>query len=537
MNLMIYLCYYGKENKSMKNEHTDNLEAYKPLSPFKFWCQKVLPLVYDDSLSYYELLCKVVEYLNNIINDVNVMNNNINNLYSAYITLKDYVNNYFESLDIQEEINNKLDEMVKTGKLQITPYRYNVINIIGNDLIEKISNAINIGYTYLYVPSGVYQLPKNTVNVTEHLNIKFDKSAVVKPYDDNGNLYPFINCSSNSTLIIDGLHLKGNTHSASYGTSLITGIFTANNSNLTFKNCIFDTLQPYNYKATPKLLTDRKAIILSAIDTSISFTDCKFINVKNYEILNCFRKTASYDDLYATFKRCFFENNSYSFNLKTGKVTIEECTSKNSYHGSTFNAFCKDIVAKNNKETILSDNSFIDTTEGGLFNTKNGYFENNDCNLILFSENLTCINCNHLLFEYTIKVTPTLDPETYRDQPLNLNYLFINCDNIKNAQVNVPEVTANISYVDCLITNNLSSTSSGDNYFTNCIIDLNAGLTGNKKNTFTGCRFKSSQKVIGVTKPIILCGCKADNELTLYKISDTNDEYVISGCFNINKPA
>ena len=38
---------------------------------FRFWCQKVLPLVYDDSLSYYETLCKVVQYLNKVIEDVN----------------------------------------------------------------------------------------------------------------------------------------------------------------------------------------------------------------------------------------------------------------------------------------------------------------------------------------------------------------------------------------------------------------------------------------------------------------------------------
>ncbi len=34
---------------------------------FKFWCNIVLPLVYDDSLSYYELLCKVVHYINDLI--------------------------------------------------------------------------------------------------------------------------------------------------------------------------------------------------------------------------------------------------------------------------------------------------------------------------------------------------------------------------------------------------------------------------------------------------------------------------------------
>lgn len=37
------------------------------LKHFKFWCQSVLPLVYDESLSYYEVLCKVVEYINNLI--------------------------------------------------------------------------------------------------------------------------------------------------------------------------------------------------------------------------------------------------------------------------------------------------------------------------------------------------------------------------------------------------------------------------------------------------------------------------------------
>lgn len=39
----------------------------RDLKYFKFWCQKVLPLVYDDSLSYYEVLCKVVKYINELI--------------------------------------------------------------------------------------------------------------------------------------------------------------------------------------------------------------------------------------------------------------------------------------------------------------------------------------------------------------------------------------------------------------------------------------------------------------------------------------
>ena len=33
----------------------------------KFWCNKVIPLVYDDSLSYYEVVCKVAKAINEVI--------------------------------------------------------------------------------------------------------------------------------------------------------------------------------------------------------------------------------------------------------------------------------------------------------------------------------------------------------------------------------------------------------------------------------------------------------------------------------------
>ena len=103
--------------------------------PFRFWCQKVLPLVYEDSLSYYEVLCKVVAYLNsmrtdmqNLINEVDAVDGKINEhltewenrynaLESAFNQLQQYVNNYFDSVDMQTEINNKLDEMAESGQL------------------------------------------------------------------------------------------------------------------------------------------------------------------------------------------------------------------------------------------------------------------------------------------------------------------------------------------------------------------------------------------------------------------------------------
>lgn len=37
------------------------------MKPLKFIAHKILPLVYDESLSYYEVLCKVVAKVNEVI--------------------------------------------------------------------------------------------------------------------------------------------------------------------------------------------------------------------------------------------------------------------------------------------------------------------------------------------------------------------------------------------------------------------------------------------------------------------------------------
>lgn len=77
-----------------------------------------------DALTDYGLLCKVVEYLNKVIANENALTESQTNLIVQFNTLKDYVDNYFDNLDVQEEINNKLDAMAEAGTLQeiITTY-------------------------------------------------------------------------------------------------------------------------------------------------------------------------------------------------------------------------------------------------------------------------------------------------------------------------------------------------------------------------------------------------------------------------------
>ena len=80
---------------------------------------KAIPLAFDESLSYYECLCGLLNYLKNVI--IPTVNNNadaVAELQTLYEELRSYVENYFDNLDVQKEINNKLDSMVESGKLQ-----------------------------------------------------------------------------------------------------------------------------------------------------------------------------------------------------------------------------------------------------------------------------------------------------------------------------------------------------------------------------------------------------------------------------------
>lgn len=91
-----------------------NLPIPNVNSPFKFWCQKVLPLVYDDSLSYYEVLCKLTKYVNGLREDVILLGEDVSELNKLYNELKALIEKYYEQ-GVQSSVNKKLDEMASEG--------------------------------------------------------------------------------------------------------------------------------------------------------------------------------------------------------------------------------------------------------------------------------------------------------------------------------------------------------------------------------------------------------------------------------------
>ena len=97
----------------------------KEVPAFRFWCCKVLPLVYDDSLSYYEVLCKVVEYINNLIKtDVDIIED-VDQLKSDLQEVQTWINNY-DTTFAKEIIEKYLCSMIF---VEISKSGYIVYNV------------------------------------------------------------------------------------------------------------------------------------------------------------------------------------------------------------------------------------------------------------------------------------------------------------------------------------------------------------------------------------------------------------------------
>lgn len=98
---------------------SEHIEKAPNVPPFVTFVTSTVPMVFDNSLSYYEALSALWKWLQDDV--VNVINNNAT-VTEDYIQLtnemKEYMDSYFDNLDVQEEINNKLDEMASNGELQ-----------------------------------------------------------------------------------------------------------------------------------------------------------------------------------------------------------------------------------------------------------------------------------------------------------------------------------------------------------------------------------------------------------------------------------
>lgn len=109
------------------------------LKHFHFWCQKVLPLVYDDSLSYYEVLCKVVKYINALIDQDKIFADEIAALRKDLDQVQYWID-HFDTTFAEKIIKEHLATMI----------------------FVEISDA---GYIVYYIPDSWDEIQFNTTDL------------------------------------------------------------------------------------------------------------------------------------------------------------------------------------------------------------------------------------------------------------------------------------------------------------------------------------------------------------------------------------
>lgn len=124
--------------------------TYTNLTPFKWYVLENFPFIEADfdALTNWQLFCKLGKEMNKIINSVNLSGEQVETLTKAFNDLQDYVNQYFSDLNVQEEVNNKLDELVQDGTLA---------QIINEEIFNELNEKLNTNIT-------------NTNNNTNKLN-------------------------------------------------------------------------------------------------------------------------------------------------------------------------------------------------------------------------------------------------------------------------------------------------------------------------------------------------------------------------------
>ena len=113
-----------------------NMINFDKFPNFGYWCQRVLPTVFDESLSYYEKVCKLEYEINQLIDDYNKFGESV----------ETEINNFEEAVNteierFETEMTEQFTQFKEDVSQQIQSFIQNVTNII-NDFKAEVNQKL-----------------------------------------------------------------------------------------------------------------------------------------------------------------------------------------------------------------------------------------------------------------------------------------------------------------------------------------------------------------------------------------------------------
>ena len=430
---------------------------------------KAIPLAFDESLSYYECLCGLLNYLKNVI--IPTVNNNadaVTELQTLYEELRSYVKNYFDNLDVQEEINNKLDEMVEEGTIQKIIADYlNSKAIFGFDTVSSMKNATNLingSYAqtlgYYNKNDGGYALYKirNITNediidemfiialnnnliaeLIHNNNINTKQIGINEDVDETNKLKNALNKIDNITIcegnyIFNNIELKDNKCIKNKGTiksSLNDALFLlTDGNNIKIDGGIYlgdnQTQTQSLIKCSNIINCEFKNLTLkNALNKCIDISGNSKNNIiENISVSDCLSSSGAGISLSGADVQNNKLNNINAYNNRIG-ITLNGC-----HHNLLSNIYCENNVEMG----ITVDGIITDSNDGGTYNQFNnitilgtsstnygGIYLGNKSSYNSF-ENIVIKNCNNA----GIRQTHSENESNAYGNTFN-NIIIINC--------------------------------------------------------------------------------------------------------------
>ena len=165
------------------------MDTVNMLNTMRFYCQPILPLVYDESMSYYETLCKVVGQLNTTGETVNKLNEGLTNEIADRQAADAALD---ERLKTLESTNAKIHFLAFAGTppydakpIYAMPTRSELRQwVTDGDMIVTLMQTTDEGRNIVYAASCAYNAPNWE-------NASFDGFNIIVPistdYDSEGN--------------------------------------------------------------------------------------------------------------------------------------------------------------------------------------------------------------------------------------------------------------------------------------------------------------------------------------------------------------